>query len=418
MAVVSVNSTQPFLLWPSGSGSGTVLIGNRDETNTIIISNDMGTFIPQPGSLTDPNATYVDPLGFVVVDAAQQWYGIALAGTPQVMVLPGATYWAPSPGQIAEQISALGLATEATLLGTNAALAGTLDIFPASGFIPPGLAGTLANLTTGDPVITMTPGTPETVVAYPAPVSMYNGYEISCYGYCTSQGTAGAPLVFLISLEWFEDPVSGIPVAAEHWYCWLDRADNTATLIDNAPIVGYGNMHGQYMSITVQTLSTCTENAFLGFIYANGTQRSFPTSRWRQAMTSINPDSNGLTTINPTSAADGIDNVLAMVNGLTLAANESCWIPVGLYAGNTWLRFTNGAAPASTIVLVDCSRLRSGDLVPANGNNHQGAVFNLNNTADQDVQQFLMLPRGVCALLIENGSATSEIGFAILADNV
>jgi hypothetical protein len=126
MAVLACNTVQPYLLWPGSSGQATVLIGNRDETNSIIVSSQLGTFTEQSGLISDPNATIVDPLGFVVVDGTTDWYGIAITGQPAVMVLPGATYWSPSPGQIAEQISTLGLATEVTLLSALEALTGTL----------------------------------------------------------------------------------------------------------------------------------------------------------------------------------------------------------------------------------------------------------------------------------------------------
>ena len=82
------------------------LLVNPDIVNQIFIGNDVGSqFIPIP------------PLGSVTLGGTKQDIWVSTNGgnyTVNAFALPEGTNWTPSPAQVAAQIQALGLATEAT----------------------------------------------------------------------------------------------------------------------------------------------------------------------------------------------------------------------------------------------------------------------------------------------------------------
>lgn len=101
------------LLAPSDS----FMLVNPDIANAIFIGND-------PGS--QPIA--IPPLGSVTLGATGHDTWVSTSGaayTVSAYLLPGGTSWVPSPAQVAASISALGLATQATLAAVNANVQGT-----------------------------------------------------------------------------------------------------------------------------------------------------------------------------------------------------------------------------------------------------------------------------------------------------
>ena len=91
------------------SGDGPTMVINRDETVQLYIGDD--------NSVASKSGTgdidIIDPLSYIVYSGVDSKY--AIAATPgaeiQVDCVKGATNWAPSPAQAAQQIAALGLAT-------------------------------------------------------------------------------------------------------------------------------------------------------------------------------------------------------------------------------------------------------------------------------------------------------------------
>lgn len=120
------------------------LVANLDLTNSIYIGPaDAGRQVPDLS--TDISRSQVVALQGIHVSARQDWYAYnpnvaqledifideftdqfsqsSGAATVQIDVIPDSAYWAPSPAQGAQQIAALGLATEATatVISTNTA---------------------------------------------------------------------------------------------------------------------------------------------------------------------------------------------------------------------------------------------------------------------------------------------------------
>ena len=101
---IPIASQTPQMIWAGVNGSS-VLLANQDLNNAVTIAR-RPSFAIGAG-----NTANVPALGSLTVDGSKSIWGLAPAGTADLLVLPGGSQWAPSPAQVAAQISALGLAT-------------------------------------------------------------------------------------------------------------------------------------------------------------------------------------------------------------------------------------------------------------------------------------------------------------------
>jgi hypothetical protein len=91
------------------AGDGPTMVINRDETVQLYVGSD--------NSVASKNGTgdidIIDPLSYIVYDGIDSKYAIAATPGVEIVVdaVKGATNWAPSPAQAAQQIALLGLAT-------------------------------------------------------------------------------------------------------------------------------------------------------------------------------------------------------------------------------------------------------------------------------------------------------------------
>lgn len=106
--IVTLNTRDPFHV-AYADGLNHVIVNRDDTTNQILVGPDKGSLIQG-----DPATFLLDPLGSVTVDGSQDYWAIAVTGTPDCGVLDGGTNWAPSPAQMATQIAASGLMLDTT----------------------------------------------------------------------------------------------------------------------------------------------------------------------------------------------------------------------------------------------------------------------------------------------------------------
>lgn len=117
------------------AGQGAVLLANQDLAATVTVGTRQGL---APG---DGDCDPIPPLGSIAYAGGRVLYAAAPAGTAGLAVIAGGTSWAPSPADVALQIQALGLATNAAVLAVNSTLGA-----PAQNSTVAGLAsgGTIA----------------------------------------------------------------------------------------------------------------------------------------------------------------------------------------------------------------------------------------------------------------------------------
>lgn len=104
------------------SGDGPSMVINRDTINQLYIGDDNSISAKQGTG----NISIIDPLSFMCFDGVNTKYGLSANPTEEVIadVVKGATNWAPSPAQIALELSESGfpILTNPTLLDSFASL--------------------------------------------------------------------------------------------------------------------------------------------------------------------------------------------------------------------------------------------------------------------------------------------------------
>jgi hypothetical protein len=108
------------------AGQGPVLLANQDLASPVTV----GTI--QNISMDASNTDVIPPLGSIGYGGSPTLYAIAPAGTAALLAIAGGTSWAPSPADVALQISELGLAKNTTV----AALPGQIQTLGAPPYVP------------------------------------------------------------------------------------------------------------------------------------------------------------------------------------------------------------------------------------------------------------------------------------------
>lgn len=230
-------------------------------------------------------------------------------------------------------------------------------------------------------------------------VSLFSSYDIDGYVYASPSGSAGAPIVALVQLQWYDDNTSGITVFEEDWWIWVGRTSLPA----GTTLAGTGPMHGKFMSLTV-TIPNATSGAIVQYMNIFGSPRTVPYSDWRQNLATLQPQSSGITLLSNT-AGSGFDNILAYVQGAALAAGAVIFIPIGLYAGPVYYSINYSQVPNNTLVIATLASLVSGQIVAGTG--MPGVL--LTDTAAAGAFTFgqLILPRAPCALVLHGNATTA-----------
>lgn len=83
-------------------GAGTVLLANQDLVNTVTVGRNRDIAIGRS------DGDLIPPLGSVTYSGGKPLYAIAPGGTAPLLAIPDGSGWAPSPSQIAAQISLTG----------------------------------------------------------------------------------------------------------------------------------------------------------------------------------------------------------------------------------------------------------------------------------------------------------------------
>lgn len=150
MAIITIPAGQSKQIVYSASQTRrppirTYLVANLDETNTVYVG-PADEDRQKPDLTADVSRSMIAALQAISLSAEHDWFcynpassgsendqytslytsTYGLVGPPgpsiQVDIIPNGTYWAPSPAQVAQQISALGLAKDTSVLATNTQL--------------------------------------------------------------------------------------------------------------------------------------------------------------------------------------------------------------------------------------------------------------------------------------------------------
>jgi hypothetical protein len=361
-SATTVNANYPATMVVAASfPPQSCLLFNNDPSNTIWLG-DNNAF--QAG---DPNhAAPLGPLSSVTFDGTKDVYASTIAG--QTALLD--TY--PTGSSYSQGNGIIQLAQQGTVTGTPAAL-----IVPGTGF----------------PVLSL------------VNVSGFVSYDINAYMFSQSPGAAGSVVSGQIQLQWFDDLTSGIPVFEEEWYIWSGRAAPVAGV---NTLSGCGPMHGRYMSVNIFVPPGAAADAVLQYINLFGSNRTVPSSDWRQNAGQVNPQISGLVIV--PGGTLSFENILCDVAGFVVTANTVNFIPLGLYSGPVFVRYSQSAAAGQVALIASANAVVGGQLVP--GPACPGIIWFNSANAVGEAEPTIMLPRAPC-LLIVKGPAASTISISV-----
>lgn len=341
---------------PKTSGGGAIIV-NRDLTNQVLLG--FGPEISVARTITqDPSGSILDPLGSITIDGSRDvWAVSAKAGTtPLVDVIANASYWAPSPAQVAAQIAAAGIfnVTNSTLV-TN--LAAT-NVGPASTFV----------LNSGNPFTMTQPG-----------------YEIFITSVWNTAPTAGDQVS--IQLQWI-DPNTGLAMINDEWFI-MAGANGTAAL----KIHGTGPTKAAQLAVTLNNADTT--GTWTASVLLLNNSRTYATDEWEwtnQSAVSFTADLPALQATTPRWSGE-----LGRRLGTSVAASATDATIIGLWYGQIWFSFHSHGSALSIQF-----KQRPFGLATNTG----GTSF-LNQTVT-DLSGTLWAPRGPLELFVNNAQTTTQ----------
>lgn len=237
-------------------------------------------------------------------------------------------------------------------------------------------------------------------------VSQFASYDINLSIVASSPGSVGAALAIPVVIQWFDDLVSGIPVFEEDWWVWTGRANSAFT----NTLAGCGPMHGQYMTVTLQN-NFASFGVTVQYLNLFGSNRPLSYSDWRQNMTLVQPQSNGITLVQ-SPVGSSFDNLLASVNNANISASSLIFVPLGLYSGPVYFRYQSSAAPLHNVVICSVEGETGGSLVAGTGNT--GVLVNIAaDTAEHEGTFFA--PRSALAFIYQAPAAGATVSFQAVA---
>jgi hypothetical protein len=367
------------------AGDGPTLLFNNDETNQLLLCNDIGLNI-----LNQDSTSILEPLGSLVVMGTKDVYAqpIISGKTVQVFIVPDGIYYNPSPTQIAAQINALGLATLSEQINQNTAIPGQIAVTGT-----PLLHG-YNNLQTA------------TVLNMTAAGNAFSGAEFAKTGYeigiLASMATSAATVSMLkVNFLWQDD--HGNTVGEENWYI---PASSTGQVLT----VGKGPTKGPHLAIEISNLDPLVA-ASVTLTLLESTHH-IARDDWRSSLSNAIPDNVIAAGAWPVAPTDPFGFVLASDTIVAAPANTSFHFLLPLYCGQAQVYFSQSVAQAMTQSPFMQAFDPSISTNPTNG----PTVLSTPAFATKQAGPFVAnLPRSPCWFGFTTGAAISNVSFSIIA---
>lgn len=363
------------------AGDGPTLLVNRDLVNHIIIGPDSGI---GSGTASNLNSySIVDPLGSVAVDGKSDVYaGVLEAGLEaELDTLQGATYWAPSPAQVAAQINALGLAKDTSVNAPAYNPANKTDVTTQ---LPTNISNT------GVPLLNKASNLSNSsnIDVAAGATQNFGPFTISQIGYeifwSAVNVFTGANNAFMVAKMTWSDSVSGQVVSQEYWAMSVGQMGS-----GGQKYFGTGPSKGDTLNIALTSFATSDINIAMSL---NQHSRIYQRDDWRTVAPVVGVA--GFT--NPSSNPPG--NILSETN-IVIGSGSSISRLLPLYAGLVSYSFSPSAAETCSLVVVALDQITNGIA---------GAeIHNIVTSGTNGVEGTLSLPRSVCQFTLTNTGGTS-----------
>lgn len=401
----------------SDTVANTVTFVNLDPANTITINGTSSVTVGGNGIALQPGAS-------IQLPTSSPWFAVAPLNTSPLLVAPGAANYTSStvitgavtiPGTVnvtgAVSITGtvpvtIGGTVAVSITGANTIqVTGNVNVVGAGGTFP---AGGSTLLDSGTAVAVAAGGATTINVG---DMSTYTAYNLSMTAYCTTQGTAGAPLTLQVLFKWYADAAYTQQVDSETGHMWVNNANPGQTLYVKGPT------QGRYLQLQFYNPLGTTACDVNYFFYGTGRPLQGSSKWWQKA-----PLGGAMTAgINMmlgagTSPATGVDdNVLAEINTVAVAASTTVWqpLPVKSPCLSNW-EFQTLVALQNNFALNIGTNLINGGLVAGAG----GAVWNPGNTAATPYSGQFSLPRAPMYFVIHTTATATTIVLNAMSSDV
>lgn len=284
MPTIALSTNNPTQLHFGGTGR-TVVIANQDPTNTVVTGSEQGIFSAQAsvggGVFTDPTLTMIAPGTSYTFDGAEDIWGIALSGAPNVNISVGS-------------------------LGTQSSFAGTNFVSPST-LINPGGIRQKISISGGNNFI------------IPATLLNQAGYELQI-----QLGiNAGSTEPFIDMFMMWSDSVSGLTIATEEWVLAAGPSGNANIYMIKGPT------KGNELSINLVNLDPTFTITAIVTVAVNS--RGWTRDRIYTLQFNTPPSFPG------NAAGRGFTNVIASVDNQVIHAGNTLTRILPPYAGDVWL---------------------------------------------------------------------------------
>lgn len=314
---------------------------------------------------------------------------VNIANTPAVTVSSGSV----AVSSVSGVIDVTGSSVDITTGNVNATGVG--------GFILPGSVASLYSSTTNQVI---TPGNNLQPIIL-QDVTNYNSYDMSLVVNDGSQALVNHPHGYRVTLAWYDDLTTGIPIFREDWWPWVGNATNVM------PCTATGPMHGKYMTVTITNVAA-VGNLNVNSLLIFGSGRTTNLSEWRQQANSKSDQAANILS----NATVDTDNYIADTNGMiAVTANLTYVLFLGLYTGPIdWAMQIGGTGGLTRSNLINVG---SAAAVQTSGNlNPQRNSLEVLATASGAQQSGSQkLPRAGCAAIFTVGAANTTIEFTAVA---
>lgn len=452
LTTVLVTPKATLLYGAKGSAATPLQVVNLDNTNTLYLSTQSNPVPNQPGTFP------VAPLSSLSFDGSVGIYGITSGPNVIAGIVPGGQGYSPGALAISGPVTAtisgpvtvngnVGITgtpsvnvantpsvnisgtpnvnianTPAVTVSSGSvavsSVSGTIDVSGSSvdittgnvnatgvgGFILPGNVASLYSNTSNQNI----GGGSNLTLLNLQDVTNYNSFDMSFAVGDPSQALVNHAHAYQLSLTWYDDLVTGIPVYQETWWPWVSDTLGTA------PVRGTGPMHGKYMTVIISNpvAGGAATQITLSNAVIFGSGRVTTQSDFRQQATP-KIDQSAHIIVNPVLCDDNY--IADSVGMVAVTANLTYVIFLGLYSGPIdWAMQIGGGGGLTRSNLIN---LGSAAGVQSSGNlNPQRDSIEVLATgvgAQQSGSQ--KMPRAACAAIFTVGAANTTIEFTAVA---
>ena len=226
----------------------------------------------------------------------------------------------------------------------------------------------------------------------------YTAFNLWGYAYCTSQGTAGAPLTAQVIIQWWADALATQLLDFATGQVWLANGNGAG-----GNFFIKGPCHARYVTVTIADQSTVA-GITLGQFQLYGTGRTLTENIWHQ-VPPYGHMTAGVTMIGGQTPED--ETMPGALVNYALPASATQWYPLALCNRRAFIQFETSVALAANACLCAAYSLENGEVVAGSGGPFN--IWNPGNGAGVPVSAEIDLPTYPCYMVFHSTATASQV---------